>query len=133
MFVLDCSVAMSWFLPDEELTSVELLHRVINYGALVPSVWQLEIANVLISACKKERITMDNCLSVLDELKNLPIKIQGPFHNKVFCNIVDLAKKFNLTSYDSSYLELAVRYDVPLATFDKKLVIACNSLNIQVL
>lgn len=45
MFVLDCSVAISWLMPDEKNSS-NTLERLSKERAIVPSLWFLEVENV---------------------------------------------------------------------------------------
>lgn len=133
MVVLDCSVAISWFMPDENKIAEEVLGKVANYGAIVPSIWQLEVANVLLSAYKKNRITMEQSFDILNELKNLQISVEAIISQSVYIEIMKLAQRFDLTSYDAAYLELACRYAIPLATFDKKLIEACEAAKVHVI
>ena len=46
--------------------------------------------------------------------------------------IASLSLKYNLTSYDASYLELAIRMNSMIATLDKNLILACNLANVKV-
>lgn len=125
MLVIDCSVTISWFLPDESGT-INSLDRVATYGAIVPSIWELEIANVLLTACRKNRITKDQFSSILYELNKLNITVETRINQTTYREIIELAERYNLTSYDASYLELAKRYRIPLATLDRKLIEACD-------
>lgn len=48
-FVLDCSVAISWCLVDENDDYANaLLEMMPDYEAFVPLIWSLEVANTLI-------------------------------------------------------------------------------------
>lgn len=133
MIVLDCSVTISWFMPNENRIAEDVLERVVNYGAIVPSIWQLEVANVLLSAYKKNKITMEQSFDILDKLKKLQISIESVISQPVYIDIMKLAQRFDLTSYDAAYLELACRYAIPLATFDKKLIEACEAAKVHVI
>jgi predicted nucleic acid-binding protein len=56
-FVLDCSVALAWFLPGERAAATDaLLDQATEVGALVPGLWRLEVGNVLLIAERKGRI-----------------------------------------------------------------------------
>jgi predicted nucleic acid-binding protein len=124
MLVVDCFVAISWFMPDENST-ISSLERVANYGAIVPSIWELEVANVLLTACRRNRVTKKQLSDILEELNNLNITVEGKINQTTYRRIIEMAEQYNLTSYDASYLELAKRYRLPLATLDKKLIEAC--------
>ncbi len=57
LFVLDCSVALAWILPDEANAAADALSdRLTQDIALVPSIWPLEVSNVLMIAMRRGRI-----------------------------------------------------------------------------
>ncbi len=62
-FVLDCSVAISWCFADETNAEAEaILAGLATDRAVVPSIWFLEIANVLLVAERRQRITESDTL-----------------------------------------------------------------------
>ena len=79
--VLDCSVTISWFMPNEYSTlSWDILNQVANKGAIVPTLWQLEVGNVLLIAERKNRITKEQRLKAISALNDLPITINQNTH-----------------------------------------------------
>ena len=50
-----------------------------------------------------------------------------------FEQIPELALKYDLTSYDASYLALAKNEALPFATLDKKLVRAADDCGVEIL
>lgn len=56
-------------------------------------------------------------------------------HNSVVsgCPLFELAMRFNLSSYDAAYLELAMRHGLPLATQDEQLKLAATAAKVGVL
>ncbi len=133
-FVLDCSIAAAWCFEDEtsEVTD-SLLERVRDHGAVVPSLWFLEITNVLLQAERRNRITASDATTQLELLRLLPISVEHSTQVKAFNSIITLARIEGLTSYDAAYLELAIRQGLPLATLDKRLAQAAKNANIEVL
>ncbi len=119
-FVLDCSVTISWFMPDES-SDFNFLDQVADGGAIVPSLWSLEIGNVLLIAERKTRITLEQRQKALHILTELPIIVDTMTSNHAWLETMELAERYNLTLYDASYLELSLRRSLPLATFDKSL------------
>lgn len=119
-FVLDCSVTISWFMPDESF-DIDFLNQVAEKGAIVPSLWSLEIGNVLLIAERKQRITLEQRQKALHILTELPITVDTMTANHAWLETIELAERHELTLYDASYLELALRRSLPLATFDKSL------------
>lgn len=130
-FVLDCSVAVSWLMPDESL-SLNLLDQVAEDGAIVPSLWSLEIGNVLLIAERKKRITLEQRQKAIHILTELPIVVDMMTSNHAWLETMELAERYNLTLYDASYLELSLRRSLPLATFDKALKIAADLAGVGV-
>ena len=51
--------------------------------------------------------------------------------NKAFNVILSLGREQKLASYDSAYLELAMRLNIPLATSDTRLIAAANVCGIN--
>jgi len=127
--VLDCSYMMSILLPDER---PPLFIDFSVYTIYVPSVFMLECINALIVAEKRGRMTRDERNNATEELLKSPLVIAStsPGH---LLETARLATEQGLTSYEASYLELAMRMDAKLATFDKELAQAGQSLGISVL
>ncbi len=133
-FILDCSMALAWIIPDEKDSQAqEILERLVDEGAIVPGLWSLEVANVLLISQKRGRLTHAETESALENMATLPIEIDGETNKNAWGTTIKLAMEHNLTAYDAAYLELAMRKKVPLATLDKKLHSACVSAGIKVL
>ena len=133
-FVLDCSVVLAWILPDEgRQTVLSILERLESDRAIVPEVWPLEVANALLIAQRRRRITEKEVARALEDLAALPIQVDQETHRQALQETFSLAIKYRLSSYDAAYLELARRIRIPLATLDTKLRSACKSAGIEVL
>jgi len=133
-FVLDSSVALAWVLPDEANPTLDhLCDRLTDDVALVPPVWPLEIGNVLLIAVKRGRLTAKDVSQLVTELRALPLEIDAASTERALEDTLALARKHDLTTYDASYLEIAKRRDMPLATLDTKLRKACLSAKITLL
>ncbi len=99
--------------------------------AIVPSLWQLEVINVLSVAEKRERISTAEALHFLDLLLNLPILVDEGKHDMK--DLLLLSKTYALSAYDAAYLDLAVREQVPLATRDIQLSQAATLARVPLL
>jgi predicted nucleic acid-binding protein len=75
-FVLDASLALQWFLEDEENRKYGLavLASLSEKRALVPLLWFYEVGNGLLMACRRKRISLDQVDGFLTRLKALPIE-----------------------------------------------------------
>lgn len=119
---LDCSVTASWFILDEfTQISINIKDEVSKKGAIVPTIWSLEVGNTLLINERRKRITKEHRQKALYILSDLPIKIDELTFKNAWFETIELAEKYNLTLYDACYLELALRYNSPLATFDNNL------------
>ncbi|MBN8523215.1 MAG: type II toxin-antitoxin system VapC family toxin [Rickettsiales bacterium] len=133
--VIDCSFIMTSILPDElQLKVDEVYNQISNnvFNVYVPSVFYLECNNVLLSSLKKQRINNSDYEEYLQILNHLPVTIDK------FCSTSEslysigrIATAYNLTSYDSAYLELALRLEAKIATLDKELRSSCEIANIE--
>ncbi|MBW2536696.1 MAG: type II toxin-antitoxin system VapC family toxin [Deltaproteobacteria bacterium] len=133
-FVLDASVAMSWCFEDEtSRISEHALDLLAADVALVPSVWPLEVANVLLVAERRKRLRPADSERFLDLLQTLPIRVQAESAGEVFGEIAALARSTGLSSYDASYLRLAMTSGLPLATLDKGVRRVARKLGAQLL
>lgn len=133
-FVLDCSVALAWALPDEGAPGADsVLERLVQDMAVVPPIWPLEVGNVLLGALKRGRISRSDFRQIVGRLKELPMLIDEDSTAHALSGTIELADRFNLTTYDAAYLELARRRSLPLATLDERLRKACVSAGVAVL
>jgi predicted nucleic acid-binding protein len=121
-YVLDCSLALSWYFDDEVNDyAVGLLKAIDAHGAIVPVIWPLEIANSLLVAERRGRIKAADSHRILRLLEGLPIYVEESRPERIFDDVVVLGRQNNLSAYDASYLDLAMREGLPLATLDKRL------------
>jgi predicted nucleic acid-binding protein len=132
--VLDASAALSWCFVDERTkASIDLLRAVSQQGALVPNLWFLEVANSIWMAEKKQRLKTAEANALIDMLSKLPIEVEEVNSNAVWSTVMELARTHDLTIYDSTYLDLAVRNKLKLATFDKKLISAAKKCEVDLI
>ena len=130
-FVVDNSIVMAWCFEDEATPFTDAIQDLlVDNTAIVPSIWPLEVANVLIVAERKKRISVAGSDRFIALLSQLPIKVEPEEPERVFHNTLNLARKYNLSSYDASYIELAIRKGVPIASADKAILRAAQELNI---
>jgi predicted nucleic acid-binding protein len=120
--VLDGSATLGWFFPGETtLALTELFDRVAVRGAFVPELWKIEVANSLCQGMRRHRITASDRAEALADLDALSISVDRHTGKHAWRESLSLADKHNLTVYDATYLELALRPSLPLATLDEDL------------
>jgi predicted nucleic acid-binding protein len=122
-FVLDAWVAVAWGFEDESTAFTEGILDLLSTGAeaITPAIWPLEVANALLSAERRKRISVAQVTALLGRVAHLPISIETVNTSRAFGEILSAARQHDLTEYDAAYLELALRRDLPLATLDDKL------------
>ncbi len=106
---------------------------VADEGAVVPSLWRLEVGNSLTVAMRRNRIDADFRRAVLADLALLDITTDTQTDAHAWSEALHLADRFRLTLYDAAYLELAQRQTLPLATLDSELRAAGETLGICLL
>lgn len=132
--VLDCSIAMTWCFDDESTPATDaFLERLGKGEGVVPSLWHVEIGHVLITAERKGRTTPDRIKEFLADVSELEIVVDPRTSAAVFCETVAIARRHRLTVYNSTYLELAIRRSLPLATLDRDLAEAARREGVRVL
>jgi predicted nucleic acid-binding protein len=133
-FVLDGSVALSWCFEDERTpATAALLDQVAESGAVAPLLWPLEVLNALTMAERRGRLDTERRQRFGDFLHQLPVKLDDETANQAWTVTTQLAVQFRLTVYDATYLELAQRLRLPLATRDEELYAAGRALGVSVL
>ena len=132
--VIDASLTMTWYFDDEITPATEaVLNHVSEAGAVVPSLWRLEVANALQSALRRKRISQEYRDESLVELGELPITLDADTDTYAWTTTLRLAERFGLTIYDAAYLELAQRRSLPLATLDNELREAAIAIDVTLL
>lgn len=125
--VLDCSVTLAWIHPDEVTPPIMNIFQQIRLSdAWVPSLWKLEVANVLEMGVRRGRYPREFVTDSLADLSLLPIHLDEDTSRHAWTSTLSLAQKYNLTVYDAAYLELAKRRALPLATLDQLLAAAAT-------
>jgi predicted nucleic acid-binding protein len=131
--VLDNSVVMAWCFADEASAYADVvLEKVAKTSALVPAIWPLEVINVLLVAERRRRIKPADSFRFLELLSSLPIDVTEEKSFGAARDVMSLARTANLSSYDASYLNLATRHALPIATLDKRLRRAATKLNVRI-
>jgi predicted nucleic acid-binding protein len=121
-FVLDCSVTMAWCFESEADAYARAVLASIRRGpAVVPPLWLLEVANVLLVAERRRRISRGDSSRFLGLLGELPVVVADPEGLSGVATILALARDLGLSAYDAAYLHLARRERMPLASRDRSL------------
>ena len=130
-FVLDCSVTMAWCFDDEATDYTNgVRDSLADVRAIVPALWPVEVANATIVGERRKRLDEARSSRFLSLLKSLPIVIDGETAARAWTDTMHLARAHNLSVYDATYLELAIRRGLPLACLDGKLNAAAKAVGV---
>jgi predicted nucleic acid-binding protein len=131
--VLDASVTLAWCFPGESTSYTEAILDLLGAGsnALAPSIWPFEVANGLLMGERRKRLTMAQVVSILQRISDLPITIEAARIDRLFGDVLSVARQQQLTEYDAAYLEVALREGLPLASLDDRLRRAALDVGVQ--
>ena len=136
-FVLDASVAMCWLFldarPAERAYALKVLAAMqrAETSALVPVTWGLEVSNVLARAEAKGLVREVQSEAFLEMLEAMDIGADRATFSKALSDTLQIARRYRLSAYDASYLELAMREGLPLATLDEDLQKAARKAGVK--
>jgi len=134
-FVLDNSVTMRWFFGDGKRQELAYAGRVLDAmkqdNAIVPVTWGLEVANVIARSEAKALVTEARSGAFLAMLEGVDIGVDTATFTHALSDTLQLARRFRLSAYDASYLELALRLGIPLATLDADLHKAAKKAGVK--
>ena len=134
-FVLDNSVSSRWFFDDGSRSDIDYADRVLaafeRQSVIVPATWGLEAANVLARAEANGWMTKQRTESSLMFISGLNIEVDEETFSRSLVDTLELARRYRLSAYDASYLELALRLELPLATLDEKLIKALRKAGVE--
>lgn len=129
---------MRWFFGSGSALDIAYAGRSLDIligggTAVVPVTWGLEVANVVSRSEATGIVTASKAPEFLGLIDQLRIEVDGETSDRALGEILDIARRYKLTAYDASYLELALRKDIPLATLDKDLRKAAKKTGVQIL
>lgn len=126
-FVLDDSVIMRWLLQDgsdERLAYANQVLERLAQGdgeAVVPGIWALEMANVPVKVQAKGLVSEARSAAFVGLVHEMAFATDTRTAERALGDTLQLARRFKLSTYDASYLELALREGLALATLDDQL------------
>jgi predicted nucleic acid-binding protein len=130
-FVLDGSVTLAWLFQDEKDPYADaIVAKLPHLEMLVPRLWHLEVANVLLAGERRKRWSQADTTSWLSFLSGLPVVVDSVTESQAWSDTINLARQHGLSAYDAAYLEIALRKKVPLATLDTRLEAAAIAVGV---
>jgi predicted nucleic acid-binding protein len=125
VLILDASAALAWLVdrvdPAEARLADEVLRAIQSRDALVPALWFPELANGVLAAERRGGVANSTSASFMGMVHALPIEQDTARPSAALAAVLTLARAYQLTGYDATYLELVLRIGGELATFDRQL------------
>lgn len=133
--IVDASLAIAWVHPGQATPETDRLLAEVGTGTavIVPALWPVETANVLLVLERRGKLTGDERMTAVEALTSLGVEIDHEMSALAFTRLSQLASELTLSVYDAAYLELALRLGVPLACKDGPLREAARKRNVTVL
>ncbi len=132
-FVLDCSLTMAWCFDDEATPETDRIRDALaGVRAIVPSLWPIEVANAFLVGERRKRLDEARGRRFLSLLGHLPILVDDETAARAWADTGYLARARQLSAYDATYLELALRRGLPLACLDGKLKAAARAAGVLI-
>jgi predicted nucleic acid-binding protein len=133
--VLDASVVVALLVRDSPMDIPNAVLDAIDDGAIVtvPPHFQLEVANFLVQAQRSGKLSAAGAQQALRYLQHLPITVDSSMHGQIFTDVIAIAQRNGITSYDAAYIHLARTRGATLASLDKQLLAAAQAEGVDVL
>ncbi len=130
-FVVDNSVVSGWYLAGQATPYTDaVLEMLRRETAHVPPLWELELVNVARTAARRGILADDDARLAVSYELGLPIHVDRAIVPPE--RLLSLAQTFDLSAYDAAYLELAMRFKLPIAAKDGKLRIAAKKSGVGI-
>ena len=131
-FVLDASMTMAWHFADEKTPRTLIVEERTDFDTVViPAHWFSEVANALLVGERRKRATLAKSVDFIERLGDLTLEVEEIAPERMWTDILPLARAHGLTVYDTLYLELAGRRGLPLASLDGALNEAARRVGIE--
>ncbi len=134
-FIVDASVGFAWVYQGQATPETDRWLHEVAAGAtvIVPALWFLEMSNVLLMAQRRRRLTPAQRKAAMEELTAMQLTVDEEGTRQAFGKNSELAEKYGLTIYDATYLQLASRRSLPLASRDQTLRSAARQCGLKAL
>jgi predicted nucleic acid-binding protein len=118
--IVDASVILSAFFPDDEQAQAQALirdHVIGRVQLTAPDLLVYEVANAVIQARRQGRIRDEQVEGILSSFEGLSIALKPVTWQR----LLPLATRFDRSACDAAYLALAEATGQPLVTGDRRM------------
>ena len=133
-FVIDASLVLAWQFKDEGNAFADAtIERLRDEVAVAPAIWPIEVANAFVVGVRRGRLSSTDAAAPISMVLDLPITVRQTDWEGTLLSVLDLALTLNLSAYDASYIQLASRERLTLATLDDRLKTAAGRAGVALL
>jgi predicted nucleic acid-binding protein len=130
--IVDASVAVAWAIDNEgETITRGALASALNEGFAAPHHFPIEVANGLLRAERKDRVSRNDIDVFLLDLSKMTMRLDTPIDLDRLRDVLTLGRRYMITAYDAAYVELALRTSLPLATRDSAMAQAAAKAGVK--
>jgi predicted nucleic acid-binding protein len=134
LIVLDASLMVEWLIGRNGRSAFPNIYDALsNIPVLVPSHWPLEIGNALRPELRHQRMSATEFHSIMGEFDSVDIRVQSVINLDEIGPLALFAAAHDLTTYDATYVQLALSRGAILATLDRAMRTSATKLNIPLL
>ena len=132
--VLDGSVVVALLVRDIPMEIPNAVLDAIDDGAIVtvPPHFQLEVANFLVQAQRCGTLSVSGAQQALRYLQHLPITVDTSMQTQIFTDVIAIAQRNGITSYDAAYIHCARTRGARLASVNKELLAAAEAEGVEI-
>ena len=121
-FVLDCSVAAKWVLPEPDRPLARgLLDRYVagEISLIAPDLLLVEVASLLAKRCRRKQLVADQAREAFDFMSRSAPQLFDT--RPLLSRALDLSLRYQMSLWDCVYLALALERGCPFLTADRRL------------
>lgn len=131
--VIDASVAVAWLFKDEQSDVADrAIIRALREGVTVPAIFEFELANSIAVGVRSSRVAVRDIPEMIESVDALHYGVAEVPLTDLAGPVQSVALQHRLSVYDASYLYLALRQELPLATLDRRLRAAAAAAGCEV-
>jgi predicted nucleic acid-binding protein len=127
MIVADCNLVAYLLIQGDWTAEAEAVFR-HDPQWCAPFLWRSEFRNVLIAHVRQRSMSMNDAHSKMEEAEELLGQRSFAVNST---RVLEEAARRKISAYDAEYTALAIDFQVPLVTLDRKLLIACPDIAVS--
>ncbi len=128
--LIDASTTLAW-LFNENGRGPALQQQFQSLDLVAPWLWRIEIVHVVLKRERQKKLTQAEGIQYLQAIESLNVEIIEEPNDRTMVELAQTARTHQLTSYDATYFDLAVRLGIPMITDDGNLQSAIKRVGIE--